>query len=87
MLYEVITSFTNAMHLIYKQLPLSKDRPIKGYVQLANILVIIIGLFVIYSHITGNPIKGILAGIGALAAVLMLVFKDTILGLVASILV
>ncbi len=81
----VINSFTNAMHLIYKQLPLSKDRPIKGYVQLANILVIIIGLFVIYSHITGNPIKGILAGIGALAAVLMLVFKDTILGLVASI--
>ncbi len=81
----VFTSFTSALNDIYREHPISKDRPIKGYIQLINILVFIIGLFFIYKHITGKDISVLLAGLGAMAAVLMLVFKDTILGLVASI--
>lgn len=81
----VINSFLKALNEIYQHFPISKNRSIKGYIQLINIIISIIGILLIYSFITGNPIKGILTGIGAMAAVLMLVFKDTILGLVASI--
>lgn len=81
----VINAFLKALHEIYTHSEYSKNRPIKGYIQLVNIFIIIVGVILIYSHISGNSVKGILAGLGAMAAVLMLVFKDTILGLVASI--
>lgn len=81
----VIISFLRALHDIYLHTPISKNRPIKGYIQLINILIVIVGAILIYSYITGNSVKGVLAGLGALAAVIMLVFKDTILGLVASV--
>ncbi len=81
----VINSFLKALNEIYSHSPFSKNRPIKGYIQLVNIFVTVIGVILIYSHLTGNPVKGVFAGLGAMAAVLMLVFKDTILGLVASV--
>ncbi len=81
----VINAFLKALNDIYLHSPFSKNRPIKGYLQLINIFIFIVGIILIYSHLTGNPVKGIFAGIGAMAAVLMLVFKDTILGLVASV--
>lgn len=81
----VANAFLNALHEIYQKLPFSKNKPIKGYLQLINIFVVIVGIILIYSHISGNSVKGILAGLGAMAAVLLLVFKDTILGLVASV--
>jgi len=81
----VIDSFISALHEIYMQLPISEGRNIKGYVQLVKILVYIIAILVIISILTQKPVGGLLAGLGAFAAVLMLVFKDTILGLVASI--
>lgn len=81
----VINTFLKALNEIYLHLPFSKNRPIQGYIQLINIFIIIVGIILIYSHLSGNSVKGILAGLGALAAVIMLVFKDTILGLVASI--
>jgi len=81
----VINAFLKALHEIYIHSAFSKNRPIKGYIQLVNIFIITVGIILIYSHISGNSVKGILAGLGAMAAVLMLIFKDTILGLVASI--
>lgn len=81
----VMDSFISALHEIYMQLPISKGRNIKGYVQMIKILVFIIAVLVVISILTQKPVGGLLAGLGAFAAVLMLVFKDTILGLVASI--
>jgi miniconductance mechanosensitive channel len=81
----VIISFIEAWHEIYKTLPISKHRHIKGYVQLLKILVIIITILVIVSVVFKKDISTLIAGIGAMAAVLILVFKDTLLGLVASI--
>ncbi len=81
----VINSFLKAVDEIFNRTELAKNRPIKGYIQLVNILVVIISILMIYASITGNEVKGILTGLGAMAAVLMLVFKDTILGLTASI--
>ncbi len=82
---SVIKLFLDAVNDIYMQSPSSKNKPIKGYLQLVNIIIIVNALIIIYSLVSGNDIKGIVAGLGAMAAVLILVFRDTILGFVASI--
>jgi miniconductance mechanosensitive channel len=81
----VLNSFIEAWHEIYKTLPISRDRHIKGYVQLLKIFVILITSLVLISVIFKKDISALMTGIGAMAAVLILVFKDTLLGLVASI--
>lgn len=81
----VLNSFLNALHTIYRQLPISQHRPITGYVQVVRIIIISIALLIIVSVVLDKKVGTLLAGLGAMAAVLILVFKDTILGLVASI--
>lgn len=81
----VIDSFVNALHEIYNKTPIAKERPIKGYVQVVQIIVYFIGFIVIIAMLLGKSPGALFAGLGALAAVLMLVFKDSILGLVAGI--
>lgn len=81
----VLNSLLNALHDIYLTLDMSKNRPIKGYIQLLKIVIYVLGAIVVISIlINKNPVN-LLVGMGASAAILMLVFKDTILGLVASI--
>jgi len=81
----LINSFFNATNDIYNTLPVSKTRPIKGYIQVVKIFFFIMGSISIISiAIDKTPIY-ILGTMGAFVAVLILVFKDTILGFVASI--
>lgn len=70
---------------IYNQRPVSKDRPIKGLMQVLQVLVFFIGGIVIVGILIGKSPATLFAGLGASAAILMLVFKDTILGFVAGI--
>jgi len=81
----VTDSFVNALHNIYLTFPISREKPIKGYVQLVKIFIYFITIILLIALASGTPPMKLLAGIGALAAVLLLVFKDTILGLVASV--
>lgn len=81
----VLISFVEAWHQIYKMLPISQHRNIKGYVQLVQIFIVFVALLIVVSVIFRKDISSILAGLGAMAAVLILVFRDTLLGLVASI--
>lgn len=81
----VVTSFINAWHEIYNTLPIAAHRHIKGYVQLVKLLVYIITFLILFAVISKKDITAIVTGLGAMAAVLLLIFKDTILGLVASI--
>ena len=80
-----VTAFMNGLHDIYLTLPISKDRPIKSYIQIVIIVIYFIGIILILSILFDKKITTFFAGLGALAAVLMLVFKDTILGLVGGI--
>jgi miniconductance mechanosensitive channel len=80
-----INAFLKALNDIYQTLPLSQGRSIKGYIQLAQIIFFSLGIILVISIMSGTPPRVLLTGLGALAAVLMLVFKDTILGLVAGI--
>jgi miniconductance mechanosensitive channel len=67
------------------RIPYFKDKPIKSYVQLANIMIYVVATILIIATIMNRDPLALLGALGALTAVLMLVFKDTILGLVASI--
>ncbi|GGE06626.1 mechanosensitive ion channel family protein [Psychroflexus salis] len=62
-----------------------KDKPVESYIQVFMIVVWLIGIVVIFSIITDRSLTKLFTGLGALSAVLLLVFKDTILGFVASI--
>ncbi|MDG1291155.1 MAG: mechanosensitive ion channel [Flavobacteriaceae bacterium] len=62
-----------------------KDKPIDSYIQVIMIFVWFIGLMVIFSILSGKDISTFLATLGALSAVILLIFKDTLLGFVASI--
>ena len=81
----LIDSFFSAANDIYNTLPVSKTRPIKGYIQIVKIFFYIMGAISIVGIITDKQITVILGTMGAFVAVLILVFKDTILGFVASI--
>lgn len=61
------------------------DKPIDSYLQVASIILYGISGIMIYSIVTGDSPKSFLVSLGAASAILMLVFKDTILGFVASI--
>ncbi len=81
----LIDSFFSATNDIYNTLPVSKTRPIKGYIQIVKIFFYVMGCISIISILIGKTPIYILGTMGAFAAVLILVFKDTILGFVASI--
>lgn len=82
---SVVNKLLNAANEIYNTTSYAHHRPIKGYVQLVKIFVYFMAGILIISVLLGKDPTVLLAGLGALAAVLILVFKDTILGFVASI--
>ena len=75
----------NAVGQIYDGLPMAKDRPIRGFLQLFKIFMYVLGAILIVAVAIGQSPLVLLGGFGAMTAVLMLVFKDTILSVVASI--
>ncbi len=81
----MLSSFLSSINTIYSTYKISKNRPIKGYLQILRVFISIFGLILIVATILDKSTLGLLSGIGALSAVLMLVFKDSILGLVAAI--
>lgn len=75
----------SVVNAIYEQYPVAKERPIKGLLQVLKIsLFILAGVLIIAALTERSPVL-LLSGLGAMTAVLLLVFKDTILSLVASI--
>lgn len=81
----VLTALLDAINDIYQTHDISKVRPIKGYLQVVKIVVITIAGIIIIANLLGESPLILLSGIGALSAVIMLVFQDSILGLVAGV--
>lgn len=84
-LTAVISAFLNSVHEIYQQYDIAKVKPIKGYLQVLKIIMYIVVAVLIISMLVGTSPWPILTGMGAISAILLLIFKDTILGLVGSI--
>lgn len=82
---RVLDAFLQAAHDIYRTHGATKTKPIRGYIQAVTIVVYIMaGIFIVAIATNQSP-WGILTVFGGLTAVLILVFKDTLLGFVASI--
>jgi miniconductance mechanosensitive channel len=65
-------------------LPAYRDKPMDSYVQVASLVVYFVAAILLFSLLTGKSALAFLTAMGAASAVLLLVFKDSILGFVAS---
>ncbi|MHC4290240.1 MAG: mechanosensitive ion channel family protein, partial [Planctomycetota bacterium] len=81
----VLNAFLSSVVAIYRTYEFARRMPIRGFMQVIKIIVFITGGIIILGMIVGKNPTNILAGFGAMTAVLMLVFKDAILGFVAGI--
>jgi miniconductance mechanosensitive channel len=81
----IFVSFFSSINEILSQKEQYRDKPIGSLTQLAKILVFSVGAILIISTVIGKSPIFLLSGLGAIAAILLLVFKDSILGFVASI--
>ncbi len=81
----VVDSVIDVFHDLYREQEFARKRPIKGLIQLTKVLLFIVaGILIITTILDQNPL-GILSGLGALSAVLLLVFRDSILGFVSGV--
>ena len=85
MTVKLIGSFLDSLYEISSEHERLKNRPLKGIYQMIQLIVIGVGLILIISILIDKNATSILAGLGASAAILMLIFKDSILGLVAGV--
>ena len=82
---RLVSAFLNTLYEMANEHEKLRNRPLKGIYQMINLLAIIIGSILMISILLDKDATTILAGLGASAAILMLIFKDSILGLVAGI--
>ena len=80
-----LSAMLGAANTIYADSLAARHRPLKGFVQLAQIVVWIIGVVLIIASLMERSPVLLLSGFGAMTAILLLIFKDTILSLVASV--
>ncbi len=85
MILIIFYALLDVVGAIYESYDISKSRPIKGYLQVAKIIAgMIAAIFILSAILQRSPIY-FFTGLGAITAILLLVFKDTILGFVAGI--
>jgi miniconductance mechanosensitive channel len=82
---RAITAALTAANELYTRNPENRSRPIKGYLQVLKLLVAIVTAVLVLATLLDRSPLIFLSGIGAMTAVLLLIFRDTILSLVASV--
>ncbi|WP_034058453.1 mechanosensitive ion channel family protein [Lacinutrix jangbogonensis] len=81
----IARSVLNTLKDFFKTIPRLNDKPIDSYIQVFMIFVWVAGFILAFAIITDMSVWKFMTGLGAISAVIILVFKDTILGFVASI--
>lgn len=81
----IFRSFMRTLKAYLKTQESFRDKPVESYIQVVMIVIWIIALLFIFAEITGESVIKFIISLGAASAILLLVFKDTILGFVASI--
>jgi miniconductance mechanosensitive channel len=81
----VLTRFMFKGNEIYCRYPISQSRPIKGYLQILSIFLYAVGIIIIIATILDKSPLVFVSGLGAMTAVILLVFRDTLLSLVAGV--
>ncbi|MGI6572558.1 MAG: mechanosensitive ion channel family protein [Fermentimonas sp.] len=80
----LIMSVVNAFTETLRQKPGLKDKPLDSFAQVVKIVLYFIAVIILFSILTSQKPGAIIAGLGAASAIFMLIFKDSILGFVAS---
>ncbi len=83
--FLAISSLLNILERIYGKSEVSKELPIKSFLQVIKIILVLAATILIISTLIGKSPVLIFSGLGAMTAIMMLIFKDSILGLVAGI--
>ena len=81
----LVNAFLDTLHEISVEHETLRNRPLKGIYQMIKLLTFCVGAILVVSILVGRDATTILAGLGASAAVVMLIFRDSILGLVAGV--
>ena len=84
-LMRTVSALLSAINDIYERTPRSRERPIKGFIQIAKIAIFVLGSVLIIATLLEKSPLALLTGFGAMTAIVLLVFKDTILSFVASV--
>ncbi|ARN77084.1 mechanosensitive ion channel protein MscS [Nonlabens spongiae] len=85
LILNIVRSLLHTLNDYFKTLPNFKDKPIDSYIQVIMIFAWILGLLSAFAIITGIEFVEFITTIGAASAIILLIFKDSILGFVASI--
>ena len=80
-----VNSFLKAVYSVYSEREQFRDRPLKGMLQTMQVILWLVGGIVVVGELIGRDPLSLLAGLGASAAILMLVFKDSIMGFVSGV--
>lgn len=80
-----LSNLLSLINNLYSRRPDARNKPIKGYIQLLTIVIYAIAVILMIASLFDRSPLILLSGLGAMAAVLMLIFQDTILSLVASV--
>ena len=81
----IVTSLLSAINQIYESYPISKNRPITFFIQLIKVFLYTVVVITVVSVLVNKSPEHLIVGLSAFAAVLLLIFKDSILGFVAGI--
>lgn len=81
----IINSLLTSINRIYESYPVSKNRPITFFIQLIKVFLYTVVVITIISVLVNKSPEHLIVGLSAFAAVLLLIFKDSILGFVAGI--
>lgn len=81
----LVSAMLHAIYELSEEHKELRNRPLKGIYQMFNLVAIVIGIILIVSILIDKSVTTVMAGLGASAAVIMLIFKDSLLGLAAGI--
>ena len=82
---QLICAFISSIYAISSESETLRNKPLKGLYQMLKVVVVCLGAIMIVGVLVDKDFTALIAGLGASAAVLMLIFKDTILGVVAGV--
>ena len=82
---SILLALVNTMHELYNSFEFSKLKPIEGLVQVIKGIIIAVSVLLITTFLLGKSLSSIIIGLGTISAVLMLIFQDSIKGVVGSI--
>jgi len=80
----IVNSVLSTINDFYNRYEFAKDHPIKGVIQILKIILYLVGVLIVIALLIDRDISSLVLSLGALSAVLLLIFKDPILGFVGG---